>query len=96
MKSCYLPVALDLLSRQVVDWSMSSRFNRELAMNALLMAVWRRQPKNVVTVHWDQRSRFSNYDWRDFLDVYNLQESMSRRGNCRDNAVAECVFQLPK
>jgi len=44
----YLAVVLDLFSRQVVGWSMSSRIDRELAMNALLMAVWRRQPKNMI------------------------------------------------
>jgi putative transposase len=76
-------VVLDLFSRQVVGWSMSSRIDREVAMNALLMAVWRRQPKNTVMVHSDQGSQFSSYDWRDFLDEHNLQQSMSRRGNCR-------------
>jgi transposase InsO family protein len=57
----------------------SSRIDRELAMNALLMAVWRRQPKNTVMVHPDQGSQFSSYDWRDFLDAHDLQQSMSRR-----------------
>lgn len=85
----YLAVVLDLFSRQVVGWSMSSRIERELAMNARLMAVWRRQPKNMVMVHSDQRSQFSSYDWRDFLDAHNLQQSMSRRGKFHDNAVAE-------
>ena len=47
----YLAVVLDLFPRQVVGWSMSSRIDRELAMNALLMAVWRRQPKNMVMLH---------------------------------------------
>lgn len=75
---------------------MSSRIDRELAMNALLMPVCRRQPKNTVMVHSDQGSQFSSYDWRDFLDAHNLQQSMSRRGNCQDNAVAESFFQLIK
>jgi putative transposase len=92
----YLAVVLDLFSRQVVGSSMSSRIDRELAMNALLMAVWRRQPKNTVMVHSDQGSQFSSYDWRDFLGEHNLQQSMSRRGNCHDNAVAESFFQLPE
>lgn len=48
------------------------------------MAVWRRQPKNTVMVHSDQGSQFSSYDWRDFLDAHNLQQSMSRRGNLRE------------
>lgn len=92
----YLAVVLDLFSRQVIGWSMSSRIDRELAMTALLMAVWRRQPKNTVMVHSDQGSQFSSYDWRDFLDQHNLQQSMSRRGNCHDNAVVESFFQLLK
>jgi hypothetical protein len=75
---------------------MSSRIDRELAMNALLMAVWRRHPNNTVMVRSDQGSQFSSYDWRDYLDEHNLQQSMSRRGNCHDNAVAESFFQLLK
>jgi putative transposase len=47
-------------------------------------------------VHSDQGSQFSSYDWRDFLHEHNLQQSMSRRGNCHDNAVAESFFQLLK
>jgi putative transposase len=47
-------------------------------------------------VHSDQGSQFSSYDWRDFLDAHNLRQSMSRRGNCHDNAVAESFFQLIK
>jgi putative transposase len=76
--------------------SAGIRTQTELAMNALLMAVWRRQPKNTVMVHSDQGSQFSSYDWRDFLDEHNLTQSMSRRGNCHDNAVAESFFQLLK
>lgn len=92
----YLAAVLDLFSRQVIGWSMSSRMDRELALNALLMAVWRRQPKQTVMVHSDQGSQFSSYDWRDFLKAHNLEQSMSRRGNCHDNAVAESFFQLLK
>ena len=92
----FLAVVLDLFSRQVVGWSMQPRMDRELALNALLMAVWRRQPKETVLVHSDQGSQFSSYDWQDFLKAHNLQPSMSRRGNCHDNAVAESFFQLLK
>ena len=53
----YLAIVLDLFSRQVVWWSMSSRFDTELAMNALLMAVWRRKPADPVMVHSDQGSQ---------------------------------------
>eukprot|EP01036_Dinobryon_divergens_P062055 gene62055-biopygen41756 len=70
--------------------------DRDLAINALLMAVWRRQPQSTVMVHSDQGSQFSSYDWQAFLKTHNLQPSMSRRGNCHDNAVAESFFQLLK
>ena len=92
----YLAVVIDLFSRQVIGWSMGGRIDRELALNALLMAVWRRQPKEEVIVHSDQGSQFSSYDWRDFLKDHRLSASMSRRGNCYDNAVAESFFQLLK
>ena len=60
------------------------------------MALWRRQPKESVTVHSDQGSQFTGHDWQDFLHDHNLVSSMSRRGNCHDNAVAESFFQLLK
>ncbi len=65
-------------------------------LDALLMAVWRRRPKGTVTVHTDQGSQYTSHDWQDFLSDHNLQASMSRRGNCHDNAVAESFFQLLK
>lgn len=92
----FLAAVLDLFSRQVVGWSMHSRMDRDLALNALLMAVWRRQPKETVMVHSDQGSQYSSGDWQNFLKAHNLQASMSRRGNCHDNAVAESFFQLLK
>ncbi len=92
----YLSVVLDLFSRQVVGWSMRPRMDRELAMNALMMAMWRRQPDGTVVVHSDQGSQFSSHDWQDFLKAHGLVGSMSRRGNCHDNAVAESFFQLLK
>ncbi len=70
--------------------------DRDLTINTLLMAVWRRQPQSTVMVHSDQDSQFSSYDLQAFLKLHNLQPSMSRRGNCHDNAVAESFFQLLK
>ena len=86
---------LDLFSRQVIGWSMQSRIDRELVLNALLMAVWRRQPKQEILVHSDQGSQFRSYNWQDFLgpSLGTLHESL---GNCHDNAVAESFFQLLK
>ncbi|MFA0926893.1 IS3-like element ISPsy29 family transposase [Pseudomonas syringae pv. tagetis] len=92
----YLAVVLDLFSRQVVGWSMKSQMTSDLAIDALLMAVWRRKPKQEVMVHSDQGSQYSSSDWRSFLKANNLVASMSGRGNCHDNAVAESFFQLLK
>ena len=92
----YLAVVLDLFSRQVIGGSMQSRMDRDLALNALLMAIWRRNPSGPVIVHSDQGSQYSSHDWQAFLKAHNLSASMSRRGNCHDNAVAESFFQLLK
>lgn len=75
---------------------MQSRMEAGLAIDALLMAVWRHQPKGEVTIHSDQGSHFSSLEWQSFLKAHNLVASMSRRGNCYDNAVAESFFQLLK
>jgi putative transposase len=92
----YLAVVIDLFSRRVVGWSMQSRMTTDLALQALLMAVWRHKPTSRVTVHSDQGSQFTSYEWQSFLGQHNLEASMSRRGNCYDNAVAESFFQLLK
>jgi putative transposase len=92
----YLAVVLDLFSRQVIGWSMQPRMESELVINALLMAVWRRQPEEQVIIHSDQGSQFNSYEWQDFLKAHNLMASQSRRGHCHDNAVAESFFQLLK
>lgn len=90
----YLAAVLDVFSLQVIGWSMEPWIDRELAIRALLMAVWRRRPEQEVLVHSDQGSQFSGYNWQDFLRDHRLKASMSRRGNCHDNAVAESFFQL--
>jgi len=92
----YLAAVIDLYSRKVVGWSMASRMQTSLALNALLMAVWRRKPTDTVLVHSDQGSQFTSHEWREFLTDHNLEASMSRRGNCYDNAVAESFFHLLK
>ena len=89
-------MVLDLFSRLVIGWSMQPRMDWELALSALLMALRRRQPRQTVTVHSDQGSQFSSYAWQDFLKAHNMQPSMSRRGNCHDNAVTGSFFQLLK
>ncbi|MCM2404397.1 IS3 family transposase, partial [Rhizobium sp. S153] len=66
------------------------------SLQALLMAVWRRKPRDQVLIHSDQGSQFTSMDWASFLKHHNLAHSMSRRGNCHDNAVAESFFNLLK
>ena len=75
---------------------MQSRITKELVLDALLMALWRRNPKSQVLVHSDQGSQYTSHDWSAFLKAHGLQGSMSRRGNCHDNVVAESFFQLLK
>jgi putative transposase len=89
----YLAVVLDLFSRQIIGWSMQSRMEVDLVMRALIMAMWKRKPDNEVVVHSDQGSQYTSSEWQDFLEANNLKSSMSRRGNCHDNAVAESFFQ---
>lgn len=84
----YLAVVIDLYSRRVIGWSMQSRQTTDLVLQALLMAVWRRKPKRKVLIHSDQGSQFTSMDWAAFLRSHNLEHSMSRRGNCHDNALS--------
>lgn len=75
---------------------MGSRIDTSLVLDALLMALWRRQPHAPVMVHSDQGCQFTGHEWQTFLRDHNLVSSMSRRGSCHDNAVAERFFQLLK
>ena len=75
---------------------MQSRIHADLVLDALLMAVWRRKPEKEVLIHSDQGSQYTSTDWQNFLKAHNLVYSMSRRGDCYDNAVAESFFQLLK
>ena len=81
----YLAVVVDLFSRKVTGWSMQ----QDIVLNALLMAMWRRNPQKQVLVHFDQGSQYTSHEWQSFLKSHGLEGSMSRRGNCHDNAVAE-------
>ena len=92
----YLAVVIDLFSRHVVGWSMQSRMQTDLVLQAMTMAVWRRKPARGLMIHSDQGSQFTGHDWQDFLKAHGIECSMSRRGNCYDNAVAESFFQLLK
>jgi putative transposase len=92
----YLAVVLDLFSRKIADWPMHSLMTKQIVLYALLMAVWRKKPTNQVMVHLDQESQCTSHEWHSFLQDHGLKASMSRRGNCQDNAVAESFFKLLK
>lgn len=75
---------------------MQPRMTKDIVLNALLMAVWRRNPQKQVLVHSDQGSQYTSHEWQSFLKSHGLEDSMRRRDNCHDSAVAESFFQLLK
>ena len=83
---------MDLFSRRIVGWSMGKHIDRHLMIDALLMAKLRRQPRDAVLIHSDQGSQYGSHDYTAFMEANNFIPSMSRRGNCHDNAVAESFF----
>jgi putative transposase len=87
----YLAVVMDLFSRLVVGWAAGPSLRRELVLDAVMMAVRRRRPRGAV-IHSDQGCQYGSDDWRRFCRTNRLEPSMSRRGNCWDNAVAESFF----
>jgi len=91
----YLAVVIGLYSRRIVAWSTKPTLARELVLDAVLMAVRRRKPKKTL-IHSDQGSQYGGDSWRRFCRDHNLEPSMSRRGNCWDNAVAESFFSSLK
>ncbi len=91
----YLAVVMDLFSRKIVGWSTGPTIDRELALDAVLMAVRRRRPRGTV-IHSDQGSQYGSDAWRRFCRANHLEPSMSRKGNCWDNAVAESFFSSLK
>jgi putative transposase len=91
-----LAVVVDLVSRRIIGWSGHLRISRELVLDALLMVVWRRTPQSTFTVLWDQGSQYASHDWQAFLKRQGLEGTMSRRGDCHNNTVAEGFLQLLK
>lgn len=91
----YLAVVLDLFSRKVVGWAAGPTIHRELVLNALAAAVKQRRPRGTI-IHSDQGTQYGSDAWRRFCQSNQLTPSMSRRGNCWDNAVAESFFSSMK
>lgn len=92
----YLAVILDLFSRRVVGWALSERLERGLALNALKMALQDRQPPQGLLHHSDRGSQYASSDYQQLLAAHGFLSSMSRKGNCWDNAVAESFFATLK
>jgi putative transposase len=92
----YLAVIVDLFSRFVVGWAVSAVNDRHLTIKALEMAVKRRCPEIGLLHHSDQGSTYASEDYQDILDARGIVCSMSRRGNCWDNAVMESFFSTVK
>jgi len=92
----YLAVVLDLFSRRVVGWSLSERLERGLALDALGMALKGRQPSRAMLHHSDRGSQYASHEYQQLLAAHGILSSMSRKGNCWDNAVAESFFATLK
>ena len=92
----YLAVLLDLYARRVVGWCMHDRPNLEVTLRALDMALAHRRPAPGLVHHTDQAPLYSAYEYRERMRDHGLVASMSGRGNCYDNAVAESFFSTLK
>lgn len=92
----FVAVVLDLYSRRVVGWSMQSTMTAQLVMDALLMAILRRGRPEAVLHHSDQGSQYASEDFQRLLEAHGITCSMSRRGNCWDNAAMESFFSTLK
>ena len=92
----YLAVILDLFSRRVVGWAVSERLERGVALDALQMALTDRQPPQGLLHHSDRGSQYASHEYQQLLAAHGVLSSMSRKGNCWDNAVAESFFATLK
>ena len=92
----YLAAVLDLHSRKIVGWSMSSRMKRQLVIDALLMAIWQRKPDRGLMHHSDRGSQYCSKEYQKLLNRHGMVCSMSRKGDCWDNAPMESFFHTLK
>lgn len=88
----FLVVFIDLYSRRIVGWAADTHMRAELVTRALLMVIWNRKPSKGLIVHTDQGSQYISDAYLLLLKTWGIKPSMSRRGNCWDNAVAESFF----
>ena len=92
----YLAVIIDLHSRRVIGWAVSSRMKRDLAIRALKMAIALRNPPKGCIHHTDRGSQYCSHDYQKLLRHHGFKVSMSGKGNCYDNAVVETFFKTIK
>ena len=92
----YLAIVIDLFSRAVVGWGMDSRMKTILVEDAMLMAIGKRKPAQGLIFHSDRGSQYASDDYRKTLEAHGIKASMSRKGDCWDNAVAESFFHTLK
>ncbi|MEZ4694660.1 MAG: IS3 family transposase [Aliarcobacter sp.] len=92
----YLAVVIDIYSRKVVGWSMRYSLHTSLVNDALLMAIKRRNPNKGLIYHTDRGSQYASYEHKNLLEKYGIIQSMSKKGDCWDNAVAESFFHSLK
>ena len=92
----YLATVIDLYSRKVVGWSMDDTMKVSLVNDSLNMAIAHRNPQKWLLWHTDRGSQYASYSHKDLLEKHNIVQSMSRKGNCWDNAVAESFFKSLK
>ena len=88
----YVAAVLDLFARRIVGWSMKARMTADLVTDALIMAIWRRQPDPELLHHSDQGSQYTCEQFQQLLADHGIECSMSRLGECHDNAVMESFF----
>ena len=92
----YLATVIDLFSRKVVGWSMSDCMKTSLVNDAMQMAIWQRKPPKGLIWHTDRGSQYASKSHRALLKQHRIEQSMSRKGDCWDNAVAESFFHTLK
>jgi len=88
----YLATVIDLFSRMVVGWAVSERMTTDLVEKAFLRAYWKRKPENRLIFHSDRGSQYASHSYQQLLKTLKVNQSMSAKGNCYDNAVAESFF----
>jgi transposase InsO family protein len=92
----YLAAILDLGTRRLVGWAMSERIDAKLVCDALQMAYWRRRPAAGLLMHSDRGIQYASHEYRRLLKQFKMTQSMSRKGNCWDNAPMESFFKSLK